>query len=61
MKKHVERVLGIPLSDQQYDMLLKDWNAFATEPYIYSSYASMVMNYLNNQPKGKVESSEKPQ
>lgn len=55
MKSHVERVLGIPLSEQQYVMLKEDWNAFTEEPYKYSVYASMVVDYLNNKPKGKIE------
>lgn len=55
MKNHVERVLGIPLSDQQYQMLREDWNAFTEEPYKYSVYAPMVIGYLNDKPKGKIE------
>lgn len=55
MKNHVERVLGIPLSDQQYQMLKEDWNAFTEEPYKYSVYAPMVIGYLNDKPKGKIE------
>ena len=55
MKTDVERVLCMPLSDRQYEMLLKDWNAFTEEPDKYSNYSSMVEEYLNNQPKDKLE------
>lgn len=55
MKKDVERVLCMPLSDRQYEMLLKDWNAFTEEPDKYSNYSSMVEEYLSTQPKNKLE------
>lgn len=55
MKKDVERVLCMPLSDRQYEMLLKDWNAFTNEPDKYSNYSDMVEEYLRNQPKDKLE------
>lgn len=55
MKTDVERVLCMPLSDRQYEMLLKNWNAFTEEPDKYSNYSSMVEDYLSNQPKNKLE------
>lgn len=55
MKSQVEKVLSMPLSDKQYSMLQEDWNAFVSEPTKYSNYASMVIDYLNKKPKGKIE------
>lgn len=49
MKESVENTIGQELSDGEFEMLLKDWNAFTKNPMAYGTVVvNCVEQYLED-------------